>query len=421
MRRARKAVFMILLLAMLMGQAACGRLFGAPTPTPMPVTLRFVFSSSLKEEKYREAATAFHLKYPHITVEVERTNNVSRRVRSGGVDVFEAEQFDFPDLLRTNAIRDLTPILESALDFPLDDFYPRLLDVFRDQGRTYGIPANVDPFVLYYNKDLCDKMGVPYPQVGWDWDDFLATARGLSLPDQQPPQYGFIPDPFGLGVWAFVYQHGGQVVDNLVKPTRATLDDPRVVEAVKWYAALAREHRVMPVVTAANTSEWQQIYRSVWQGQVGMWMLLLSERGGQTQRQRWRFAWGVVPLPQDEARVTFITATGYFIAAGSANTREGWQWIEFLTKGADLTWDVPPRRSVAQSDGYRRRVGEEVFAIAQEAAEYGMTLPSAVWLTQIPADSVNFVDEILTGKKTAEEALRSVQEVWNKAISSLGR
>ena len=395
--------------------------YGANPPTPLPVTLRFVFSDRAKESKYQDAAKAFKLKYPRITVEVRRVNNVPLQLSMGSVDVSEAEQFDFSTLVQRNAVRDLTPILESAVDFPANDFYPRLLDLFRQGGKLWGIPANVDPWVVFYNKDLFTKMNVPYPQPGWTWEDFLLAARGVSIPMENPPQYGFVPDPYGLGVWSFVYQHGGRVVDNLVQPTKATLDDPRVIEAVQWYADLATKHNVMPVVTSATDPQYQAMMNAFLRGKVGMWMLSLSERGGIAGSRPWAFSWGVVPLPQDKERITFLMASGYFISAGTTYPRESWLWIEYLTKEAVLDWDVPPRRSVAKSEAYRKRVGEEIFAVAQEAAEYGMTLPAAAWLTQIPGESINFVADVMAGKKTAAEALQDVQRQWDAAIQRFSK
>lgn len=38
---------------------------------------------------------------------------------------------------------------------------------YRD-GKYYGIPPGVYHMVMYYNKDLFDKAGLPYPSAKWD-------------------------------------------------------------------------------------------------------------------------------------------------------------------------------------------------------------------------------------------------------------
>jgi len=80
---------------------------------------------------------------------------------------------------------------------------------------------------------------------------------------------------------------------------------------------------------------------------------------------------------------------------------------------------VPPRRSVVEDESYRKWAGEELYAVIQETAEYGMTLPAAAWLTQVPLQSVGLIDEIMMGRKTAEEGLEAMQAQWDAAIQSL--
>ena len=414
----KKLVIALVATVLLVSSAGCKDLIGKIMPTPEPVVLRFLFPQQSKEARYLQAAEAFHAKYPYITVQVERNGNIPRAINTGGVDVVEAEQFDYPVLLQREAIRELSTFLDINKDFPVDDFYPKLWEVYREQDRTWGIPANADPMVLFYNKDHLDRAQAAYPQAGWDWNDFLITAQKLSL-DPLVGQKAFLPDPYGIGMWAFIYQGGGQLVDDLEKPTRAMLDDEQVIRAVEWYVALANEHRVMPVITYSSGDTWNTVMNSVRWGQAGMWMLLLSERGGQNQREPWDYEWGVAPLPQDEARVTFMISSAYFMTADTAHPQESWLWLNYLATKADLDWDVPPRRSVAEDENYRKWVGEEMYAVIQETGEYGMTLPAAAWLTQVPLQSVGLIDAIMTGRKTAEEGLEEMQAQWDAAIQSL--
>jgi ABC-type glycerol-3-phosphate transport system substrate-binding protein len=53
--------------------------------------------------------------------------------------------------------------------FPRSDFYPGTLDDLSWQGSVYGLPASVNLFVIYYDKQAFDAAGVPYPRIGWTW------------------------------------------------------------------------------------------------------------------------------------------------------------------------------------------------------------------------------------------------------------
>ena len=78
------------------------------------------------------------------------------------------------------------------------DFYKGLLDYNSIAGKLLGLPIGYTTHVVYYNKDLFDKAGVPYPKGDWTWDELLATAKKVANPSQKI--YGFAfqqePDPY---------------------------------------------------------------------------------------------------------------------------------------------------------------------------------------------------------------------------------
>ncbi|MFN8419948.1 MAG: extracellular solute-binding protein [Anaerolineae bacterium] len=50
------------------------------------------------------------------------------------------------------------------------------------QGTLYGLPKDLGPFVMVYNKDLFDKHGVAYPATdgSWTWDKALEDYKKLT-------------------------------------------------------------------------------------------------------------------------------------------------------------------------------------------------------------------------------------------------
>ena len=52
------------------------------------------------------------------------------------------------------------------------------------------IPRLVCPWVLYYNADLFDRAGLPYPSADWKWADLLAATRRLTR--RSEGQYGYL-------------------------------------------------------------------------------------------------------------------------------------------------------------------------------------------------------------------------------------
>ncbi|GAA3413237.1 extracellular solute-binding protein [Paenibacillus hodogayensis] len=62
-------------------------------------------------------------------------------------------------------------------------------------GKLYGLPIFTSNLVLYYNKDLFDKYGVPYPKDGMIWEDMMAAAQKLTRVEGDKQDYGFSHSP----------------------------------------------------------------------------------------------------------------------------------------------------------------------------------------------------------------------------------
>src|SRR5271170_1437481 len=57
-----------------------------------------------------------------------------------------------------------------------DTFYPATIQNFTVGGKIYGLPNDVAPIVLWYNKELCQKAGVD-PTKFQTWDDFIDAVK----------------------------------------------------------------------------------------------------------------------------------------------------------------------------------------------------------------------------------------------------
>ncbi|MBN1249689.1 MAG: sugar ABC transporter substrate-binding protein, partial [Anaerolineae bacterium] len=355
-----KAVVCLIVLAM--PAAGCSML----VPTAEPVTISFVHPVD-PGGVYERWAQEFQEANPHVTVEL-----VSRQDVSGGSllthDAFVATQFEVSQYVSANAVVDLTGFIEQDEELNVGDFYPAALDVFSVQGRQWALPFGIDMLMVYYNKDIFDRYSAAYPQVGWDWGDFLDAAISVTDPGA---------DIFGYGLHhesefaayepvVLIYQHGGRIFDNLQAPTMATLDDPYNIEAMEFYASLIYDHGVSPTPEEAQRMGSPYPWRAVFQQQVAMWATMLSERGGSTWPMAWNFNWGVVPMPRDAVAGTLALSDGFFISAESENPDVTWAWISFLSQKIP-PFQMPARPSLAQSSAYEQAVGSEVAAAAQAA------------------------------------------------------
>jgi multiple sugar transport system substrate-binding protein len=413
---ATKTIIVCLSVGLLAGLllAGCAAL-ASPTPTPEPVVINFAFPADLANH-YDPLIEQFNQEHPHITVErkTARSEETWRYLfRENQVDVFwftsEGELFE--EFYREGQVLNLTPLIQQSDSFDPQDFYPSLLEPYNIEGNTWALPAGVNLAVVYYNKDIFDRYNVAYPEAGWSWDDLLMAAMSTRDPDEGV--YGLVGQP--IFVVPFVYQHGGQIMDDWRAPNRLTLDAPLTIEAIEWYAGLIHDYDVMPSPQSAeeqfgNEGSPPYIY---WRAKAAMYLGFYSDRGGEAwgPQARWQMNWGMVPLPRDERASTL----GFLMAyAASANTRHPeacWEWMTYLSEQIP-PFVLPARRSLAESAEYTDQVGAEIAEVARASIENALILPD-VQVADLDQQAESFGEvlaEIMNGNRTALEALTALQQ-----------
>ena len=351
---------------------ACSLVFslsgcGVIAPAPEPVTITFSYSNYYTNAKQLEVLVdEFSEQYPYITVELLPHTFYRSLTYPGDVNV--AYPWDTLDkhAQGTITMMDLTSFIEKEDAFDLADFYPGVMDFFRMEGKTLAIPTGVDVNVLYYNKDLFDRYGVPYPEAGWTWDDFLDTAIALS--DPKASVYGFGANPDGWDYVSIIYSQGGQLVDDLQEPTRTMFDDQKNIEVLEWYVSLSEEYNVAPTREQVQKELRGYVYDGITRGMVGMWIGGFFERQG--YNPDWGFEWGMVPLPGEEGTPLLSWwAEGLFISGEAQHPDACWKWIVFLCERNLPGFLMPVRKSVVESEKYRETVGFEVADITLASIE----------------------------------------------------
>lgn len=381
-------------------------------------------------QAYRDAAQRFHQLHPGIQVEVKMPEFMgtafSLQSLAENFDCFQWSP-DVQDPANQAAILPLKPFLDADPSFNTADFYPPLLDQFTWQGTLWGLPAELQPYLIEYNKDLFDAARVDYPALDWRLDDFVQTAIALTRGDGDAKQYGFVPQAFESNdLLLLIEQRGAQLVDKSADPPALTLNDPATVEALGWYVNLSAEYGVKPVFMAdvANVTEAPAVFMEqealIRDGRAAMWtsfgaagMMRLGIGGEETKPNT-----GVAPLPAGAGGTGGGgTSTGYYISANTEQRQACWQWITFLTSQPDVAQGLPARRSVAESDAYRQRVGADqaaAYLASVSGVGQGGSLdlfsgeswlaPGIIWLGRA-------YDQVVNEELSAKEALDAAQKL----------
>ncbi|MBL8983995.1 MAG: sugar ABC transporter substrate-binding protein [Gemmatimonadetes bacterium] len=202
------------------------------------------------------AIRAFEAAHPGVRVENEPVANqaeyrekVITSIASGAPpDVFLMDNIDVPAFVSASVLLDLRPFA-SRVGVRLEDYYPNVLEIFARGEAVYAFPKGFSPVVYYYNRALFDQAGLPYPQDGWTWDEFTATARALTRDldgDGATDQWGTaLMRPFYA--WqAVVWSGGGDILSADGQRASGALDSPATISSLEFLTSLVLTHGVAP-------------------------------------------------------------------------------------------------------------------------------------------------------------------------------
>jgi len=407
--RAISLVSLLLLLSLLVVPTACG---GQHQGVSF-----MVFGDPAELAAYQALVDAFRAAHPEIEVEL-------RHVAGQGdyqkqlVTAFSAKAE--PDVMLLNhrrvaqfaaqgGLEPLGSYLEGSKKLDRAEFYPQALEAFEWDGQTWCIPQNVSSLVVYYNRALFDAAGLDYPTEGWSLDGLVAAARALTRDldgDGQADQYGVGMDIGLMRLAPFIWQFGGELLDDDANPTRLALDTPEAQAAFRWLAGLQVVEGVAPGAAAEQAEESENRFMS---GRLGMY--LNSRRGVTTYRTVEGLDWDVAPLPQGAQPAGILHSDGYCLSARAEDKEGAWALIEFANSAEGQTImagtgrTVPSLRAVAESAAFldpdQAPASSRVFLDALPLLRRMPNLPN--W-PAIEETASREIERAFYGQATVEEA-----------------
>lgn len=349
-------IFIVIFTLLLVGCA------GSNDSGPETVTF-MVFGDPPEQHVYQSVVEAFEAQHPDIDIDLiglpskpDYLARLSADFAAGAPpDVFLLNYRRLAQLHNRGALEPLGPLLQASSKLSEDQFFEVAIDAFRDStGTPVCIPQNISSQVIYYNKDMFDAAGMPYPDPNWTWETFRQTALALTLPDTdsdgEPDQYGLGLEPTLVRMAPFIWQGQGDLVDDAEQPTRLTLDTPEAKAAMQFVLNLAQVDEVVPNATA-EVMQAQDL--RFYEGNIAMYVN--SRRIVPTMREIATFNWDVAPLPKGAQTASILHSDGYCLARHSKVKDAAWTFIEFAmspegqTLAGKLGRTVPSLKVVAES------------------------------------------------------------------------
>jgi len=351
-------------------------------PRPLAETVSFmVFGEPAEVAAYEQLVAAFEAQYPaidiqlsHVASQADYQQRLVTAFSSGNPpDVMLLNYRRYAFFAAQGGLEPLEPYLAQSELIHESDFFTPTIEAFRFEGHLWCIPQNVSSLVVYYNRDLFDAAGIDYPPDDWTWDEFLSRARALTRDtdgDGQIDQYGVGLSPSLFRLAPFIWQNGGELVDDPLQPTRLALDSPAALEALRWFVDLQVQEGVAPDLVAETAEDSESRFLN---GRLAMY--LNSRRGVPTYRTITTFEWDVAPLPRGRQAAGILHSDGYCMAAAASNKAAAWALIEFANS--------PQGQELMASTG---RTVPSLIRVASSPAFLDPALP--------PANSRVFIDTV---------------------------
>lgn len=387
------------------------------------VVIQMAISGSNAEMKIREdTADAFMAENPDIEIEwVDLGNQRFEKTLtliSGGnaPDILYINEW-VPALATRNVLMPLDDLIAQDSEFNLDEFYEGLIDGNRYEEHIYALPQEVSPHAIYYNKDLFDKAGLPYPSDDWTQEEFIETALALTNPSEK--QYGFLLE-HGYGpALGWVYRNGGNIFNE--DGTKTALDSNEALRAFEFMTEIV-EKGISPN-PAEREASGQGTDAQFRNGQVamfsaGLWML------PPFKEEPLDFNWDVVSMPVAENQNVPAGILNWGISNQTEHKEEAWKVLKYfvghegMKRVAESHMALPGTKDeVANQIILDSGFPENVRAFVESASRVVMDGYTSPYTTEIMETLTPELEKMLLGNQSPEETQKILVEEINAILS----
>lgn len=266
-----------------------------------------------------------------------------------------------------DAWEDVGPYME-ADNLDTSDFYGPAVELNEYPDRTVGLPLGLFPSFIFYNEDLFDAAGLPYPthdynDTSWTFDVLRDQAMSMTLDANGNNAHSADFDPANIVQWGFddtwagatgiLVKFGGENVGIATTPDYKTaiFNQPDWVYGMEW----------------TNNGIWEDYFIPDAAGQEAYYAVGGDPFGGGLVAMFYSHTWfmpeGLVDLPfgynlapipfdQNGNRVARIHADTFTIPKEAENKEAAWEVLKWLTSEEQIVdvcliyGCIPARKSV---------------------------------------------------------------------------
>lgn len=394
---------------------------GEPEDTDAePVTIKWALWDYEQTAYYDAIINGYKEAAPHVTIETVDLGstdymNMLQTQLAGGADFDVVTIKDIPGYANLIAQDQLEPMNDFIASAGIDtSVYGGTTEQVTVDGKLYQLPFRSDFWVVFYNKDIFDAVGVDYPTNDMTLSDYDELARKLVHGEGNDKVYGA-----HYHTWRSAVQLFG-ILDG-----KNTVVDGTYDWLAPYYEMILNQQNdgiVMDYATAVSTSSHYRdlFYNSnIAMMNMGTWQIgsqIMAVKDGETDVENW----GIVKYPHPDgvaAGTTLGTITGLSVSKNAPSKDEAFKFVEWVTgtEGAKVvasTGTIPAIHSaevmaaITSMDGFPQ---DENSKAALETAQVYLEMPLHELAGEIEVVLNEEHTEIMNGSKTIEDGLAAME------------
>ena len=157
---------------------------------------------------------------------------LARKILKGDApDVFMILSEDFSHMVSLGFLENLDKEIQEDKSVEIRDYYETSLEAGKIDDRQYALPYETVPTLIFVNKTLLEKEGIPVPDADWSWDDLYRICKKVTKDldgDGRLDQFG----TYNYGWLEALYSNDGKIFDPQGK--KCYLTSERTEESVRF-------------------------------------------------------------------------------------------------------------------------------------------------------------------------------------------
>ena len=403
----------------------------APETSGEAVTLKWALWDESTTQYWGDIKKAYEASHPNVTIEMVDLGStdymtvLATELSGSGTDF---------DVVTIKDVPGYATLVQKNSIIPLDDYiaadgvdlskFAGVTDQVTVDGKLYELPFRNDFWVIFYNKDLFDEKGVPYPTNDMTFDEYDALARQVT------------DTTFGSQIYGTHYHTWRSCVQLFgVLDGKHTILDGEYSFLKPYYEMVLNQEKDGVCRTYTDLKTEGLHYAAAFSGgdiammNQGSWFIasMLTNLASGEYDADLCGNWGMVKYPHAEGvepGSTLGTITGLSVTSATANPDAAWEFVKWVSgeEGAAVmasSGNFPAIMTSEVMDLITKMDGFPTDAESKEALNVSnlyLEVPYAENVSEINSVLDSYHGSIMAGEMSIDEGIEAMNTEVEKIL-----